>query len=202
MARKRKRGGVGAVCSAKFKFFHPSAPLRDKMGEAVVNRERFNGLTIVGECRRVFSRRSRTECDGYECTHPDFPGVTFQVAKNHVRVEQEGEMPFEGEVEPNVPPEAEAPTVLMAAQEGNTDENGELALRQSVFNADASINSDLVRNVSLFRGNLGTADISELRALGLEVENEDPLPENRANVGTMHHAAEAVGNWVNPIVCP
>ncbi len=72
----------------------------------------------------------------------------------------------------------------------------------SFFNADVLTNSDLVRNVSLFRGNLGTADISELLALGLEVENEDPLSENRANVGTMHHAAEAVGNWVNPIVCP
>ena len=120
------------------------------MGEAAVNRERFNGVTITEECHCVFSCCSCTECDGYKCTHPDFPGVTFQVAKHHVRVEQEGEMPFEGEVEPNVPPAAEAPAVLKATQEGNTDENGELVHCQSVFDADASINSDLVCNVNLF----------------------------------------------------
>ncbi len=75
-------------------------------------------------------------------------------------IEQEGEMPFEGEVEPNVPPVAEAPAVLMATQGGNTDENGELACCQSVFNADALIIRDLACNVNLFQGNLGTADIS------------------------------------------
>ncbi len=72
----------------------------------------------------------------------------------------------------------------------------------SFFNADVLTNSDLVCNVKLFGGNLGTADISELQALGLEVENKDPLPKNRANVETVHHAAKAVGNWVNPIVYP
>ena len=44
MARKRKCGGVGADCSAKYKFFHPSAPIRENMGEAALNRECFNGV--------------------------------------------------------------------------------------------------------------------------------------------------------------
>ncbi len=44
MVRKRTLGGVGAVCSAKCKFFHPSAPIREKMGEAALNRECFNGV--------------------------------------------------------------------------------------------------------------------------------------------------------------
>ena len=38
--------------------------------------------------------------------------------------------------------------------------------------------------------------------MGLEVENEDPLPENIPNVGTMNCAAEAVGNWIMPTICP
>lgn len=41
-----------------------------------------------------------------------------------------------------------------------------------------------------------------LHALDLEVENEDPLSENMANVGTMNHASEAVGDWITPTICP
>ncbi len=51
MAGKRKRSGVGAICLAKMKFFHPSAPLHKKNCEAVNNREHFEGLAITGECQ-------------------------------------------------------------------------------------------------------------------------------------------------------
>ncbi len=64
MARKRKYECVGAVCSAKFKFFHPSAPLRDKMGEATSNREHFNGVTVTRECHCAVSPCSCSQCDG------------------------------------------------------------------------------------------------------------------------------------------
>ncbi len=50
--------------------------------------------------------------------------------------------------------------------------------------------------------NFEGVDTSKLCALGLAVENEDPLPKNMANVGTMKHAAEAVGNWITPTICP
>ncbi len=40
------------------------------------------------------------------------------------------------------------------------------------------------------------------QVLGLRVENEDPLPKNLPNLGMMHHAAAATGNWINLIVCP
>ncbi len=67
---------------------------------------------------------------------------------------------------------------------------------------DTSINSDLVGNMYLLEGNLGMSDISNLQALGLEVKHKDLLPKNLRNLGTMNHAAAAVGNWVNPTVCP
>ena len=73
MAGKRKFGGIGAKGSAKMKFFHPSAPLREKYGKGHVKRERFNDLIITGECQQVFSRRSKSECAGYNVTHQDFP---------------------------------------------------------------------------------------------------------------------------------
>ena len=119
-------------------------------------------------------------------------------------------MPFESEVEPTLPPEAETPTVATMAvaaaaasqQDREEDETLDHVLRQSTANPHASINNNLIRNVNLLRGNIEESDISQLRSLGLEVENEDPLPENFANVGTMHRAAKAVGNWTNPILCP
>ncbi len=44
-------------------------------------------------------------------------------------------------------------------------------------------------------------DIADLKVLDLKVENEDPLPENFLNLGTMHHAAAAIGNLINSIIC-
>ncbi len=62
-----------------------------------------------------------------QITHPDFPAITIQVAKHHVQVEQEGEKPYECEVQLTAPPESEVPTeTTMAAalgQEGGEDEN-------------------------------------------------------------------------------
>ncbi len=37
--------------------------------------------------------------------------------------------------------------------------------------------------------------------MSLEVDNKDPLPENMANVGTIHCAAESIGNQIDPIIC-
>ncbi len=132
MAGKKKRGSVGVVCSVKLKFFHPSAPLREKMGKATIDRECFNGVTITGECCCVFSCCSN-KCYGYKCTNPDFPGITFQISKHHVLVEQENKTSFESEVEPTLPPKAKAPAVTTMAttlstashQDGDENENGD-----------------------------------------------------------------------------
>ncbi len=61
--------------------------------------------------------------------------------------QQEGETPFESEVKPNVPPEAKSPA---DPKEGDTGENGDLALCHSVLNTEESINSGLVCNMNLF----------------------------------------------------
>ncbi len=52
------------------------------------------------------------------------------------------------------------------------------------------------------RRNLAGADERELRPLGLEFKNDDPLPENLPNVGTMNCSAEAVGVWITPPIRP
>ena len=75
-------------------------------------------------------------------------------------------------------------------------------LRELIANSNPSINNNILATVCNSGRNLAGANASELRALGLEVENEDPLPENIPNVGTMNCAAEAVGNWITPTICP
>ncbi len=202
MAGKRKRGGAGAKGSGGMRFFHPSAPLRQKYGDAGFNRDRLSNLTITGECRRVFSRRSR-EASGYECTHPDFPGITFQVAKNNFLVTEEGEVPFDSEnvqQPPPPPPPAQEASVATSTTTENIPINQ--VLQESIANSNPSISNNIVATVRNSGRYLAGADASELRALGLEVENEDPLPENIPNVGTMNRAAEAVGNWITPTICP
>jgi len=45
------------------------------------------------------------------------------------------------------------------------------------------------------------SDLADILALGLQIDNEDPLPENLPNVGTINNRAEPVGRWIHPIVC-
>ncbi len=63
IAGKRKLGGHGAICSAKFKFFHPSAPLMKKTGNAAMNKVCLNGVTIARDLC-AFSCCSCTKYDG------------------------------------------------------------------------------------------------------------------------------------------
>ncbi len=119
-----------------------------------------------------------------------------------MHVEQEGEMPFESEAEPTLPPEAETPTVATIAMAGeaasqqNREEeaNGDHILCQLTVNPQVPINNDLIWNVNLLRGNIEELDVSQLQSLGLEEDNEDLLPENLAYVGTMHCAAKLSWN--------
>ncbi len=49
--------------------------------------------------------------------------------------------------------------------------------------------------------NLDESDIIELFMLGLEVENEHPVPEMIPNVETMNNTAQTVG-WITPLPNP
>ncbi len=102
-----------------------------------------------------------------------------------MHVKLEGETPFESEVECTLPPEAETPTVATMAvaaaaasqQDREEDETLDHVLCQVTANPHASINNNLIRNFNLLCGNIEELDISQLCLLGLEVENEDPLPK-------------------------
>ncbi len=150
----------------------------------------------------MFSHRLN-EAAGYNCTHPDFPGTTFQVAKNNFKVTEEGESPFDSEVA--APPPAEGTTITeTAASAGQSADNNfnSQILCTSTSNAMNSVDSKLIFSIAGRGTNVDSSDIGELRALGLEVDNEDPLPENLPNIGMMNLASEEVGTWINPSLCP
>ncbi len=75
-------------------------------------------------------------------------------------------------------------------------------LWESIGISNPSLNKNTFTAICNIGRNLTGFDASEKWALGLGVENEDPLPENLPNVDTMNHAAEAVGNWITPTICP
>ncbi len=142
---------------------------------------------------------------GYNCTHPDFPGTTFQVAKNNFMLTEEGESPFGSEVVAPPPAKGTAATatetVAPAGPSANNDLNSQI-LWASTSNAMNSVHSRLIFSIAGHRTNVDTSDIGELHALGLKVDNKDLLPENLLNVGTMNCASDAVGTWINPSLCP
>ncbi len=92
MAEKQKHRGIGAKGSRKMKYFRSLAPLYKKHGESAYLGGPKDSLTITQECRQVFGLHSN-KAAGYDCTHPEFPGTTFQVIKNNFKVTEEGEVP-------------------------------------------------------------------------------------------------------------
>ncbi len=115
----------------------------------------------------------------------------------------EGESPFDSEV--GAPPPAKGTTATETATSAGAsadDDFNSQILWASMSNAMNSVDSRLIFSIAGRGTNVDSSDIGELRALGLEVDNEDPLPENLPNIGTMNLASEEVGTWINPSLCP
>ena len=58
MVTPRKRGGIGAVGSAKMNAVHPSAPLKERYGTGY-ERDRLTGPEILRKNKRKVSSRGR-----------------------------------------------------------------------------------------------------------------------------------------------
>ncbi len=81
-----------------------------------------------------------------------------------------------------------------------TEENISInqALNKSIQNSKPSLNYNILITVH----NSGRNLASELNALGLEVENEDPLHENMAHDGTLNCAVKPADDWITSLICP
>ncbi len=118
-------------------------------------------------------------------------------------VTEEGEAAFDSEVVQQLPPPL-SPAQEASVATATTTKKGSIkqVLWESIANSNPSVNNNIVATVCNSGRNLAGANASELLALGLEVENEDHLPENQPIVGSMNCVAEAMGNWIVPTICP
>ena len=150
MARRRKRGGIGATGSAFAKFFHPSQGIRT-FWQNDWQRHRCTGVEIIGKSMRQISRRQQL---AYECRIPEIndEDIWYIVCSNF-KVEEEGPTPFPDEDEtPPPPPPPSGPADV-------TDDD-----RSSSVNVTSNIDGDV--------------EITDMVAGGITVDNEGPAPEN------------------------
>ncbi len=84
----------------------------------------------------------------------------------------------------------------------NEESPNNQSMHLSRSNPSSSINQPLISIVYSQQGNLDMSDLADILALVLHIDNEDPLPENLPNIGTMKNHAEQVGQRIHWIVCP
>ena len=88
----RKRGGIGALGSAKARFFHPSAKIRQKWPNDH-KRLRLKRVAVTGKEMFRISRRDQL---AYKCRIADIDdGSKFHICENNFRVDQNPVQPFE-----------------------------------------------------------------------------------------------------------
>ena len=148
----RKRGGIGALGSSQERFFHPSANIIEKWPNDH-KRLRLERVVVTGKERFRILRRDQL---AYKCRIAKIKdGSELHICANNFRVYQYPVQPFEDELM------AAACSHPAAEPDNNKEARGS--------NENASNNIGQGSNQE---------DIAELRRQGVEVENEDCLPEN------------------------
>ena len=166
----RKKGGIGATGSPFAKFLHPSDLIRARWPNDWKSRQ-CAGARITGKGMHNVSRKSQL-C--YECILPEYDDTTtFHIVCCNFKVLVVGPSPFDDEVDAT--PRPAAPANVPPVQE------------------DANITPEQQATVGW------AADIADLRADGVEVDDEGPAPENAVDQPT---PTEQVGVWEKQVICP
>lgn len=169
----RKPAGVGAVGSAKARFFHPSAPIREQWPNTH-GTARLSGVRLTGKEPHDVNRREQL-C--YACEIPELPHRTFYIACSNFKVEESPTTPFPDEL-----------ALSRNAPAGSTAEEQN---RDRVLRTDAG---NVARNIN------DTTEIEELRQQGITVDDDnDPAPENAVPQAA---GQPDVGVWITPTICP
>ena len=90
----KKSGGIGAVGSAKARFFHPSLKIREQWPNQH-QQIRLSGVLVVGKGVHRVNRKDQL-C--YECRISEIDDNTiFHISCNNFKVETSPSTPFEDE---------------------------------------------------------------------------------------------------------
>ena len=175
MVSRSLPAGIGAVGSAKARFFHPSDKIRAKWPND--NKRQLVNVLVIGEGQRIVNRKNQW-C--YIVRIPEIDdGSEFHIVKFNFTVNVAPEVPFPGEI--NRGPRSRRQQRPAAAVAREVD-----PLRAAT--------SDVFANV----GNLGD-DLEDLRRQGIEVDDDnEPAPENA------EPAVERPNNgrFEKPMMCP
>ena len=172
----RKRGGIGALGSDQARFFHPSINIREKWP----NDHKRLRLEIVVVTGKELFRILRKDQAEYKCRIPDIDNESeFHICANNFRVDQDPVQPFENE------------SLATACAHPDTEPDNNQEARGSNENAPNNIGQGANQE-----------DIAELRRQGVEVENEDCLPENLPSGENENQTPGVHGEWVTPATCP
>ena len=162
---KRKKGGIGAVGAPFARFLHPSKVIQTKWPNDWKVRK-CSGALIVGKGMHNVSRKMQL-C--YELRLPEFDdGTIFHIVVCNFSIITEGPTPFDDEVTTG----ATAPPI-------GTRGSAPILADEPIFPQRPDVGRD--------------TDVVEARANGIEVDDEDPAPEN---VVEQPPAAGQVGEWV------
>ena len=169
---KKKPAGVGAVGKAYAKFFHPKQAIQQKWPMLQKGQEVEGAIVLGKEVHRINSRMQ----NAYRVRIPEIDnGSEFWVVCKHFKVTDAGPTPFDDE--------SHEPTPAAPAAASNID-----PLRGTFDN----VANNIGRGAS-------ADDIADLRAAGIEVDNEDIAPENEGEPPSL---PDNVGEWLRPSICP
>ena len=167
-----KWGGIGSLGSAQASFFHPTAKIREEW----LNDHKRLGLERVVVTGKELFRISRRDQVAYKCRIAEIDdGSKFHICANNFRLDQGHVQPFEDESL------ATACTHPYPGPPNNQEARGS--------NENASNNIGQWANQE---------DIAELLRQGVEVGNEDWLPENLPSGKNENQITGVHREWVTP----
>jgi hypothetical protein len=174
MVRRSLPAGIGALGSAKARFFHPNARIREQWPNDY--KRELTQVLVIGEGQRTVNRREQW-C--YIVRIPEIDdGTEFHIVKFNFTVTTAPETPFPGEERRG--PRSRRNQRPAAAAAAEVDPN-----RVVDRNAVSSVGE-------------GEDAIEELRRQGIEVDDDnEPAPENAEAT-----APVANGRWEKPTLCP
>jgi hypothetical protein len=174
MVRSSFPAGIGALGSAKARFFHPSAKIREKYPRD--DKSRLRDVLVTGEGRRKVNKKMQ---DCYLVRIPEFDdGTEFHIVKKNFKVDAAPAVPFPVETRETA-----------ATRNRQSDEQTNL-LRA----ADRNV----VPNVGIDELTGAREEVDELRRQGITVDDDnEPAPENAEQDNR-----PANGRWEKPQICP
>ena len=170
--------GIGALGSAKARFFHPSKKIREKYPQD--DKHHLDGVVFMGEGQRKVNRRQQ---DCYLIRINDFDdGTIFHIVKKNLRIDQPAKIPFESELRNHPPPTNRQVAAPIGA--GNIIRD-----RESTTNEVQNFHGSLSREYR-------REEVEELHQQGIFVDDENnPVPKNDDGAA---HVQTTRTHWLRP----